>query len=247
MSLLKNIKSDPKAAQEKDVLGGGGVLESGAYSAVIDTAYLSASKGGAVAVNITFKTKDNKQLRQQFWVSSGNDKGNKNTYEKDGETFYLPGYLQANAIAQLAANKELGDIETEMKIVKIYDFTQKKEVPESVEMLMDLLGKEVVLGVIKQTVDKTAKDGAGNYLPTGETRDENEVDKVFRAEDNMTTAEARMLAEDPTTTAKFFTAWCDKNTGVTRNKAKGASGTAGSPVKPGAVAGAKPKSLFGSA
>jgi hypothetical protein len=109
---------------------------------------------------------------------------------------------------------------------------------------MDLLGKEIIVGLLKQTVDKTKKNEAtGIYEATGDTREENELDKLFRARDRMTTAEIRAQAE----TAAFADTWEAKWAGKVRNKSKGASGTAGAPKAAGAPAAAAKKptnSLF---
>jgi hypothetical protein len=158
-------------------------------------------------------------------MTSGTAKGAKNYYEKDGQKNYLPGFIAANALALLAAGKELSELDTEIKVVNVYSYEAKAEVPTKVEVPVDLMGKEIIIGLIKQTVDKTAKnETTGAYEPTGETRDENEIDKFFRATDKMTTAEIRAAANEPV----FYAAWDSKFSGVVRMKAK-TSGTAGAP------------------
>ena len=134
-----------------------------------------------------------------------------------------------------------------VKVINAYNKDAKAEVPTKVEAIVDLMGQEILIGVIKQTVDKTKKNEAtGTYEPTGETREENEIDKFFRARDRMTTAEIRAKAE----TAAFADTWSAKWTGKSRDKSKGASaaGTAGMPGrKPAAAAQAAGKpanSLF---
>lgn len=64
-----------------------------------------------------------------------------------------------------------------------------------------LRGKPVTGGVIKRIVDKNKKsdqtDASGKivYLPTGETRVENELVKLFRTRDRMTVTEILGKAE----------------------------------------------------
>lgn len=245
MSLLKALTTDNTINEEKDVLGGGSnVLESGLYPVTVKMAYLQKSKGGALGMFLTLKTEDDKEIKQTLYMTSGDAKGNKNYYEKDGVKNYLPGFNAANSLALLTLGKEISELDTEQKVVNIYDFDAKAEVPTKVDVVMDLLNQEIIAGFIKQTVDKNVKDGAGNYVANGETRDENEIDKFFRAKDKMTTAEIRAQATEP----GFYMAWGEKWTGVTRNKAKGAAagGTAGVPKSAGAPGTAKPgKSLFG--
>jgi hypothetical protein len=245
MSLLASLSTDSSIAEEKDSVGGGGPLESGLYNATVSMAYLTKSQGGALGMVLTLKTEDGKDIRQTLWMTSGTAKGAKNYYEdKNGAKQYLPGFNHANSLALLTCGKEIAALDTETKVVNVYSAEAKSEVPTKVEVPMDLLGKEIIVGLIKQTVDKTKKNEAtGIYEATGETRDENEIDKLFRARDRMTTAEIRAQAE----TATFIDTWDAKFTGKTREKAKGASGTAGAPKAAGAPAAAAKKpttSLF---
>jgi len=243
MSLLSNLKTDDSIAQERDSVGSSGPVESGLHKSTISLAYLSKSDGGAVGLVLHAKTEQGRELRQTLWMTSGTVKGGNNYYtDKEGAKQYLPGFLLANSLALLTVGKEIGDLTPETKVVNVYSSAAKAEVPTKVEMLVELLGQEIIVGAIKQTIDKTAKDGNGVYQPTGEVREENEIDKFFRARDRMTTAEIRAQA----TEATFADTWDAKWTGKVRNKAKGAgaAGTAGAP-KGAAASTAKPKqSLF---
>jgi len=243
MSLLANLNTDTSISDEKDSVGGGGTLESGLHNAVINMAYLTKSAGGAVGLVLNMKTDAGRDIRQTLWMTSGTAKGGKNYYEKDGQKHYLPGFNSANSLALLTVGKEISQVETEVKVVNVYSFEAKAEIPTKVEVLMDMLNKEIIVGLIKQTVDKTQKNDAGAYIPTGETREENEIDKFFRASDKMTTAEIRAQAEAPT----FIETWDQKWSGKVRDKSKGNAGTAGVPKMPGAVLGGGKKptsSLF---
>jgi hypothetical protein len=243
MNMLATLTTDNTIADEKDSVGGTGPLESGLYTCTVNTAYITKSGGGAMGLVLNLKTEANKEIRQTLWMTSGTAKGCKNYYEKDGEKHYLPGFNHANSLALLTVGKEISALDTEQKVVKAYSPEAKAEVPTKVDMVMDLLGKEILVGVIKQTVDKTKKNEAtGVYEATGETRDENEIDKLFRAKDRMTTAEIRAQAE----TAAFADSWEAKWSGKTKEKAKGAAGTAGAPKLGAAAASKKPTaSLFG--
>jgi hypothetical protein len=243
MSALKNLTSDSSIANEKDSVGGGGVLESGLYPATVTLAYVTKSAGGATGLVLHAKTSMGRDIRQTLWMTSGTAKGAKNYYEKDGQKNYLPGFIAANALALLATGKEISELDTETKVVNVYSYEAKAEVPTKVDVPVDLMGKEIIIGLIKQTVDKTAKnETTGAYEPTGETRDENEIDKFFRASDKMTTAEIRAAANEPA----FYATWDSKFSGVVRIKASKASGTAGAPKAfGGGVAMKKPAtSLF---
>lgn len=229
MSLLKNLTTAEDITNERDSVGGGGPLESGLYTAKVALAYITKSAGGAMGLVLNLKTDANREVRQTLWMTSGTEKGCKNFYvDKDGNKQYLPGFNIANSLALLTVGKEISEMDTETKVVNVYNSEAKAEVPTKVDMLTDLLGQEVVVGLIKQVVDKTQKNDAGLYVATGETREENEIDKLFRARDRMTTAEIRARAEEAT----FVATWAAKWEGNTRMKAKGgngATGTAGSP------------------
>lgn len=245
MSLLSTLTSDSSIADEKDIIGGSRVLNSDLYNFKIVHAYVTKSDGGAVGLVLNLKNDAGQELRSTQWMTSGTAKGAKNYYEKDGERHYLPGYNMANALCLLTVGKEISQIETEQKVIPVYNSEAKGEIPTKVEMLTDLLGQEISAGVIKQKVDKTKKNPTtGTYEPTGETREENEIDKFFRTRDRMTTAEIRAKAE----TAAFADTWIAKWQGKERDRSKGAAaaGTAGLPNKPAAATAAKPTtSLFG--
>lgn len=243
MSFLKDLSTDESIAAEKDTLGSSGVLDSGAYAATIKLCFGITAGSGARGLTVHFETKEGRSFRNTFWLTSGTAKGCKNYYEKDGVKNYLPGYLQATALSLLTVGKELAELDFEEKTIQLYNNDAKAEVPTKVPMAVELLGKEIVVGLIKQIVDKTAKGDDNQYHPTGETREENDIDKLFRAEDLKTTAEIRAKTE----TAGFHDAWVAKWAGKTRDRStKGGAGTAGAPKTAGAAATPKPSnSLFG--
>lgn len=205
MSLLKNLTSDSKIADEKDSVGST-LLDSNLYPAKVKLVYVTKSASGAIGLVVHLPTDNGKEVRETLWMSSGTAKGGKNYYEKDGEKRYLPGYLMATALSLLTVGKEVSDLDTETKVVNVYNPELKKEVPTKVEVPVELLNQEIYVGVIRERVDKTAKNDDGVYAPTGETREQNVIDKFFRASDKMTTTEIRAEAEE----AKFFETWQKK-------------------------------------
>ena len=244
MSLLANLSTDSSIADEKDSIGSGGPVDSGLYNCTVAMAHIIKSQGGAMGLVLTLKTEADKEIRQTLWMTSGTAKGGTNYYiDKNGAKQYLPGFVQANALCLLTVGKEISAMDTETKVINLYSPEAKAEVPTKAEVLMDLLNQEITVGIIKQTVDKTVKNDAGVYVATGETRDENEVDKFFRTKDRMTTAEIRAQA----TEAVFIDSWDKKWTGKVKDRTKGAAaGLAGVPKLGGAPASKKPTtSLFG--
>jgi hypothetical protein len=247
MSLLNAAKIDETITTETDSVGGGGVWETALYPVEITMAYLEKKASGAVFMNVICKNDAGQEYKEGLCLASGDAKGNKNFYETaNGEKKYLPGFNHANSLSLLTVGKNLAELDTDLKIVNIYSFEAKKEVGTEVEVVMGLLGQRAILGLQKQIVDKNAKGDDGKYHATGETRESNEIDKIFREKDHMTTAEILAQADAPV----FYTTWEKKWTGKTRNKATAANdangGTAGAPSAAKAGGTPKPtKSLFG--
>lgn len=252
MSLLSNLKpQDDVKGEEKDSVGGGRpVYDSGIYAGTIKLAYLQKSKGGALGLFLTIETDDGKEITQAMYVTGGDSKGNKHYYEKDGEKFYLPGFNMANSLSMLTAGVPLFEVETETKTIALYNYEAKGEVPTKVEVATGLMNKRIYVGLIKQEVQKTAKNEAtGQYDPIDGTRFENDIDKFFCAHDafdKMTTSEIMAKKQDDTVVAAFYDTWDKANTGKVRDKTGGGKAKAGAPSagKPAAAGGKPTSSLF---
>lgn len=230
-----------------DRLGGGALLESGVYTGIVTLAYAGKSQAtGSDAQFVTVHVKvGNTELRETHYVTT---RAGDNSYpdKKDASKKHpLPGFTNVDDLCLVTTGFGLADQEMEEKVVNLYDFEKKADVPTNVPVLTSVLGKEVTVAVLKQTVDKQKKNDAGDYKNTGETRDQNIADKFFHSETRRTVTEIKQGIEE----AIFIDAWEAKNSGKTINKAKGGDGKAGAPGAPGASAGAaaqKPKtSLFG--
>lgn len=227
---LKSLATDASIESDKDSLGTSKFApwESGSYPVVIDLAYVDESKGGAMSINFTFKTQDAKELNQTIYVTSGKEKGQLNHYVgKDGTKRYLPGFTVANDIALLTMGEELSTLDTETKVLSLYNYDQKKEVPTKKEVLTDLIGKEVNIGIYKIIKDK--------YNSPGETQTINEIVKVFRESDNKTANEVKSESA-----AEFYGTWVEKNTGIVVNRV----GKGKDAVAPATVEAKPAKSLF---
>jgi hypothetical protein len=246
MDFLEKLKTSADVVGETNTLGGGGgPLESGAYDMTIETAYFDTSSGGATSLNFVFKSNNGQTLRQTIYVTSGTAKGGSNKYvdKRTGEKKYLPGFNTANSICLLATGEEISAQEIETKTLKIMDWNERKEVPQQKSVVMTLLGKDITLGVKKVIENKREQDSSGAWVsaPSGETRTLNEIDKVFRASDHMTTPE--ILNED--TSAEFYATWVAKNTGVNHDKSLAKAGEFVATASASSATSAAPKkSLF---
>lgn len=226
--MFANIEVDNTIKVEKDRTGGGSyVLDSNIYPAKIKLAYTGQSKRGANSITLVFTTTEGKEIKETLYVSSGTDKGQKAYYEaKDGSRKFLPGYEMLESLCQVALGKSVSAVGTEEKLIKLYDYQAKAEVPTKVPVVTELLDKEVYVAVVKEIQDKNVRDASGNYVPSGDTREVNVIDKFFRAADKMTYAEA---IDSNVTEANFFSTWKEQNEGKTRDKSTKTSGTTGAP------------------
>ena len=231
----------------KDTLGGFSLFNSGLYEAVIKLAYLGKS-ANSEAQSITFHFDiGGRDFRSTQWVTN---KANQNYSEKDGVKKPMLGYVIADDICLLATGYALPQQTMEEKTVPLYDFDAKENRPQNVKVITSILEKKVILGIHNAEVDVTKKnESTGKYDPTGETKNENQIDKVFHADAKKTTAEFREGKE-----AAFYDMWDAKWTGKINERAKhkGKGGQAGRPgqaVRPvqggGASGSTQGKSLFG--
>jgi hypothetical protein len=234
--------------ETQDRLGGFRVLESGPYTGTIKAAYAGkAASSNAQSVTIILAHADG-EYRETFWITN-----------KNGENFFidkndakkkvpLPGFTTVDDLCLVTTNKPLAQQPAEDKVMNIYDVEAKKELPKSVPMLVNLIGNEVTLGILKEVRNKQVKNSAGVYEDTADSREENVTDKIFHYPSNLTVVEARRGIQTPT----FYGAWVEKNQGVTRDRtnkdAASQNGRAGrpngAPPKAGDSA-PKTASLFG--
>jgi hypothetical protein len=230
--------------ETEDRLGGYTVYPSAIYNAVIKMAYAGKATSGAHFVAFEFDLGGGQTYRETCYFT--NKKGENFWINEAKKKVPLPGFTMIDDICLLTTEQPLASQNTEDKMVKVYDSEAKKEVPKSVPVLMDLIGKPISLGILKQLESKNAKNAAGEYVATGETRDTNIIDKAFHTDTKLTVVEARAGKD----AGEFWDKWLEKNKDVVRDrraKTGGASGGAGRPVggPPVAGGGTERKSLFG--
>lgn len=215
--------------QASDRLGGFQPFNTDIYPASIKAAYAGQSDGGARSVTLIAEA-DGREYRETLWIT--NKKGENFFLNKQDPTkkVPLPGFTVIDDICLITTGKPLAEQETEEKVVNVYDREAGKEIPKTVPMLVGLLGQPIKLGIVRQLENKTEKDGAGNYIPTAETRETNFIDKVFHPEQNMTVVEARNGADSAT----FHDSWLERNKGETRDRRTVKDGEGGTAGRPGA-------------
>lgn len=231
MSLFDSVSANVE--KPKDILGGGfQTLPSGIYDATVVIAYVETRKSGSQFIEFEFNLPEGKKHKQSVCVRSGDDKGNKHTYEKNGKEFYLPGYILADEIAAVTTEALLKNQDHDVRLVEVYDFDTKQKVQREFPVLIDMIGKKLKLGIQEIEENKKEKQGT-KWVATAETKTINDIDKVFN-EDGFTVNELMDGEEE----AEFIEKWDNKNTGNLINKVKKAS-TGNSSLAGGA---AKPKS-----
>ena len=238
MSIFSAVQNANLTTKEEDVLGGGFTVPTNVYPAIVKLAYVDKSAKGAINVVFDFAILVNGKERNHKETIYISNAAGSFTYKdkKTGEDKPMPGFVTVDTICKAITGKSITQMTTEKKLVKIYDYTQKAEVPQEKEVLMDLVRGKLELGIQELTVDKTVKSDTGEYVPTGETRDINELSKVF-TEDGMTLVEK----ETGATEAKFKAAWIKQYADKKINKAKGKADGA----KAGGVAKPAASPLFG--
>lgn len=236
-NMFSNASNDLAGSEkEKDILGGRSPLPTDVYDGKIVVAYITTSTGGARAFNFVIEA-GGKTIRETIYVT--NKQGGV-TYVKDGKKYPLPGYSLVNALTKLTIGKEIPQLTFENKLVKIYNFELKKDVPTEVPVAVELTGEAVSLGIELIRKNKQAKDQAGNYVDTAEIVELNSITRVFHVKTGQTAAEYD--AQGP---AEFKGLWLKEFKGKVRDKTNKSLTPATTATAPGNGGGAAKSSLFG--
>ena len=236
MSFLKNLTKD-NLEQSRDQVGGFKIHDSDMYSGKIQHAFLAQWGSGAHYMNLSVKLDNGSVYNENITITNASGE---NFWERDGKKHPLPGFTILDDIALCTAGVSAAELdEPEEKVVNIYDKDAGAQVPKAVPMLMQLVGADITLGIIKKietVMDKNQATGKYDII-TDKERESNFIDKVFHNPSNLTTVEARNGKEE----AAFYEEWIKANKGKVRDaRKKGSTGTAGAPVRPGAPKAAAP-------
>lgn len=229
MSGLFGNLSNNGLEETRDSIGGFSPLNSGIYTGKVKLAYAGQSAGGARNITLVVALPD-REYRETIYITN-----------KAGENWFLnpsdktkkvplPGFTIMDDICLVTSGKPLAEQETEKKVVNIYDYEAKKELPKSVDVLTEIIGLEVSLGILKSLENKSEKQG-NEYVATAETRETNNIDKVFHTETKMTVVEARNELTEPA----FWAAWEGRNKDQVRDRRTVKDGQAGASGKPQAA------------
>lgn len=217
--MFNNLKDDNLDVESSvDSLGGGfSRAETGLYAATIKQAYGITSNGGALGVHLEFDIGTNNPYTETIYVSNRNGQ---NYWTNDkGDKMPLPGYTLVNDICLIATGSPLSEQKSQNKLVKVFDFESKSEIPREMPVLVDLIGGKVTLGIHQIRANKQIKGDDGKYHPTSEEQITNEINKAFDTETKLTVHEARQDKE-----AEFYDAWDAKYGNKQVDKYKEVSG-----------------------
>lgn len=242
MSLFDNVNQSSNVEADTDHVKGQrrSPLDSGIYNLIIKYAYGEKKKSGSTFINLVFETPEKREVKISECVASGDAKGNKTYYERkqdDGsmKQFNLPGFALINDLATLVAGKSITACTSEKKTIMLYNFDTKCDKPTEVDMLTELVGQPVCGCVLNTIEDKTAKNDAYDsakpnsktnqlYLPTGDTRSKNTIDKFLAASDRKTAQETAAGVESAFAES-WLTQWKSKiNDESTEVKSAGLKG-----------------------
>lgn len=226
MNALFGSLSTEGLEESTDRLGGFQPLETDAYTATIKMAYAGQSSGGARNVTLELDL-GGRSYRETIYITK---KTGENYFVKDGKKVPLPGFTTIDDLCMVTVGKPLAEMIGEDKVVNIYDYDAKKELPTTVPMLTELLGQVATFGIVKNLENKSESDGNGGYTTIADTRDTNTIEKVFHTETKMTVVEARQGADE----ARFFESWVDRNKGKTRDRREIKDGQGVQTGRPGA-------------
>lgn len=207
-----------------------------AYKGKVKMMYLDSATSGALFCNIELDlTVDGAKRTHKETIYISNKEGEvEYTDKKTGDKVPMPGFVMVDTLCKLATGKGIGQLSPEVKQLKVYNPATKQEENMNKEVYTDVIGQDIAVGLFEQTVDKKTKADDGSYVATGETRDENVINKFFN-DKGQTINEQTAGAE-----AGFINTWLENYKGKKFNKAKGAtaSGAAGAQAGKPATAGA---------
>ncbi len=238
MSMFSNLKTEG-LEEAQDRLGGFQVRPTQMALATVKAAFAGQSAKGAQSVTLCLVLPDG-EYNETIYITNRKGENFFLNKQDNSKKVPLPGFTTINDLCLMTSGKPLSEQDTEEKVVLVYDAEASKEMPKSVPMLIDILNQEVSVALLAQIVDKNVlNDSTGVYEPSGETREENVIDKVFHEPSKMTVLEAQHEAEEPV----FYHKWIEKNAGQPpRNKSKGAASGGGKSGRPGMTNGGAPQS-----
>ena len=181
--------------------GGFSADESAVYAKAITQAYLSQSRHGAYAINLSTKDKEGNERNYQFYFTN---RAGQTYYTKDKKKHQLPGYSLLNAICMLTCNKTAQEVLSKPKkqVIELMDWESRKEVPTEVKTYPAICKKVVKFGIVKVISNKYDKGKI-----TNQEREQNEIKMVFDNKTGLTITEIAAGGTEAKLLAAWLKAW----------------------------------------
>lgn len=213
-------------------------LDTDLYKANVKMAYLVVHESKAQGIAFEFDLGGGKTFKIEQIIKT---KEGKNYFINTKTKLKAPlaGFTVVDDICTITTGKGLKGQATEQKVVKVYNFDKKEDVPTEVHVLVDLLGKDVGLAVVKKLENKSKKEG-DKYVATSETITRNDIVKAVYPNDGATVGER--AEKKPTTWAA---GWLKNNKGKTKEKLTYKGGASSGGPAAGAPPAGDRKPLFG--
>lgn len=221
MSIDAFKEDDDVIEEEVSESSGYSPLPSGIYRATVEAAYRTLTRNGGQAVNLIFKTDNGDEVKSVLYVTTRADKGGTTHYidPKTGKKKILGDFKKFKDFTRLLLGKLPRELDSQKMHVKIYDYDQRKEVPEEVDGMPEFIGKSCVLAIARVVDNKRVQDDDGTYVPTADKRIYNEVQHYYDAE-GFTLVERMAENEEPVSIYR----WRDKYEGQDYEKYKPVAG-----------------------
>lgn len=179
MSIFDKV-DDSKFTKDDDIVGGFSPLETDIYTGKIKLVYMGQSNKGAECATIVLDI-NGKELRETVYLSSAPVPAKdgkpaqeaKYFYKKNDKEYPMPGLRILMDMCELSVGKAFKEVGKSVsdKLVKVYDFEQKKEIPKNVPVITDLLDKPIMVAVKYIQEPK--------YNDPNKIISKNEISKIF--------------------------------------------------------------------
>lgn len=236
MNLLAKLQNQAQqiTTEDKD-FESFGPLTADTYPAKVRLAYMDTYASGAVFLGLELVLMVNgseQRYKEQICMST---KDGKLTYtSKAGEVRALPGYQLVDTLCKVVALKPFFEMSSETKAIKLYSKETRKEEVKEREVLMELINKELMVGLITEKRD--------HYSKQGETITSNKIDKLFTITGHSL---SEMIASGIDKEPEYITRWTKKNKGQVQDRTTQKSFHAASATANTAQASTATTSMFG--
>lgn len=191
------------------------IHEGGVYKAVVKNAYFnqkSPSEDYYLSLNLEMTHPETGAVFEYAdkIYSVVTATGDITKKDAKGEEVLKQGYIKANSLSVLTLGKVLTDVATVPKIVKEYNFTLKQEINVEVQTIQELIGKELLVGLSKESSNKNVQDPLTNvWTPSKEKVTKNVLQQFFNLE-GFSFTEVRDDVKEPVKIKQFEEKYTNK-------------------------------------